>query len=218
MNDILYFDFNQKSSVLLIFFFNALLFSYLLLKKGLKEDKRDSIWLAALIFLGGLYICPFMFGYANWYSIKNYREFLFFTPFQHLFLLGPLFFFYVKILLNSKLRITLKDLIHFLPAIIYLIYSLIVFITDKFVLDEFYFYADGKDKDLDFWYQMVGLISMLFYLLMSLKHYLNYRKLSLQEVSFADAIAFTWIKHFILAFALILVLSLIHISEPTRPY
>ena len=142
-----------------------------------------------------------MFGYANWYSIKSYREFLFFTPFQHLFLLGPLFFFYVKILLNSKLRITLKDLIHFLPAIIYLIYSLIVFITDKFVLDEFYFYADGKDKDLDFWYQMVGLISMLFYLLMSLKHYLNYRKLSLQEVSFADAIAFTWIKH----------LSLIHI-------
>lgn len=215
MNDILYFDFNQKSSVLLIFFFNALLFSYLLLKKGLKEDKRDSIWLAALIFLGGLYICPFMFGYANWYSIKNYREFLFFTPFQHLFLLGPLFFFYVKILLNSKLRITLKDLIHFLPAIIYLIYSLIVFITDKFVLDEFYFYADGKDKDLDFWYQMVGLISMLFYLLMSLKHYLNYRKLSLQEVSFADAIAFTWIKHFILAFALILVLRvLFFISNP----
>ena len=201
--------------MLLIFFFNALLFSYLLLKKGLKEDKRDSIWLAALIFLGGLYICPFMFGYANWYSIKNYREFLFFTPFQHLFLLGPLFFFYVKILLNSKLRITLKDLIHFLPAIIYLIYSLIVFITDKFVLDEFYFYADGKDKDLDFWYQMVGLISMLFYLLMSLKHYLNYRKLSLQEVSFADAIAFTWIKHFILAFALILVLRvLFFISNP----
>lgn len=209
MNDIIFFDYNQKSSVLLIAFFNAVLFSYLLLKNGISENKKDSKWLAIFICLGGLYICPFMLGYADWYAKKSYREFLFFVPFQQLFLIGPVFFFYVKTLLNSNLKLTSKDFPHFLPAILYLIYSLIVFIADKLILEEFYFYADGKDKDLDFWYQMAGLISMLFYLFMSLKHYLNYRKLSLQEVSFADEIAFKWIKHSIIAFSLILMLRVL---------
>lgn len=209
MDDILFFDYNQKSSVLLIFFFNAVIFSYLLLKKGVSENKKHSKWLAAFIFLGGLYICPFMLGYAGWYSIKSYREFLFFMPFQQLFLIGPVFFFYVKTLLNRNLKLTQKDFIHFLPAIVYFMYSLIVFIGDKLILDEFYFYANGRDKDLDFWYQMAGLISMLFYLFMSLTYYLSYRKLSLQEVSFADEVAFKWIKHFTIAFSLILVLRVL---------
>lgn len=209
MDDIVFFDYNQKSSVLLIFFFNAVVFSFLLLKKGIRENKNDSKWLAAFIFLGGLYICPFMLGYGGWYSVKSYREFLFFVPFQQLFLLGPVFFFYIKSLLTNNLKLAQKDIIHFLPAIAYLMYSLIVFVVDKFIVDEFYFYADGRDKDLDFWYQMAGLISMLFYLFMSLRYYLRYRKLSLQEVSFADEIAFKWVKHFTIAFGLILVLRVL---------
>ncbi|MEO1652612.1 MAG: helix-turn-helix transcriptional regulator, partial [Bacteroidota bacterium] len=57
--------------------------------------------------------------------------------------------------------------------------------------------------------QMTGLISMLLYLWLSLKHYLSYRKLSLQEVSFADEIAFKWVQHFAIAFSLILVLRVL---------
>ncbi|MEM9824736.1 MAG: helix-turn-helix transcriptional regulator [Bacteroidota bacterium] len=209
MDDLIIFSYNQKSYFLLIAFFNAMVFSLLLLKQGINENKKHSKWLAAFVFLGGLYICPFMFGYAGWYSVRSYREFLFFVPFQQLFLIGPVFFFYVRSLLNRELKLTSLDYIHFLPAFAYLIYSLVVFITDKLILDEFYFYANGRDKDLAFWYQMAGLISMLFYLFNSLKHYLNYRKLSLQEVSFADEIAFKWIKHFAIAFSLILVLRVL---------
>lgn len=209
MDDLLFFNHNEKSSVLLIFFFNAVIFSCLLLKKGISEDNRHSKWLAAFVILGGLYICPFMFGYAGWYSVKSTREFLFFMPFQQVFLIGPVFYFYVKTLLNRELIFTQKDFLHFLPAIVYLLYSLIVFITDKLILEEFYFYADGRDKDLAFWYQMAGLISMLFYLYQSLQYYLTYRKLSLQEVSFADEIAFKWVKHFTVAFGLILVLRVL---------
>lgn len=209
MVDLIIFSFNEKSSVLLIFFFNAVVFSSLLLKQGIEENKKDSKWLAAFIFLGGLYICPFMLGYAGWYSVDSYAEFMFFVPFQQLFLIGPVFYFYVKTLLNPKLEFSQKDLFHFLPAFIYLIYTLVVFITDKLILDEFYFYADRRDKDLAFWYQMAGLISMLFYLFMSLKYYLSYRKLSLQEVSFADEIAFKWIQHFTIAFGLILILRVL---------
>lgn len=106
LSDIIYFDYNPKSSVLLIFFFHAIIFSGLLIKEGVKQDKRHSKWLAAFIFLGALYISPFMLGYAGWYSETSYKEFLFFTPFQQLFLIGPVFFFYVKTLLNKELEFT----------------------------------------------------------------------------------------------------------------
>ncbi|GAB5399893.1 MAG: hypothetical protein Aureis2KO_14780 [Aureisphaera sp.] len=84
-----------------------------------------------------------------------------------------------------------------------------MFVTDKWILDEFYFYADGRDKDLDFWYQMAGLISMLFYLVLSLNSYKNYRKQVVEEVSYADAILFNWISHYMIAFSFILVLRVL---------
>ncbi len=157
----------------------------------------------------GLYICPFMLGYAGWYSIKGYRELLFFIPFQQLFLIGPVLYFYTQSLLNKGFKVSRTEIIHLLPASIYLIYSLIVFVADKLILAEFFFYADGRDKDLDFWYQMSGLISMLFYLVLSLKYYKNYRAYIIEEVSFVDDISFKWIKHFMLAFSSILILRVL---------
>jgi AraC-like DNA-binding protein len=186
-----------------------MVFSYLLLKRGLDENQKHSLWLAAFILLGSWYICPFMLGYAGWYSEDGYREFMFFVPFQQLFLIGPVFFFYIKTLLNKDFKLNRRDFIHFLPAIIYMVYSIIVFVGDMLIFDTFYFYADGEDKDLDFWYQMTGLLSMLYYLINGLVYYWNYRKISVQEVSFADEIAFKWIKYFTIAFGLILVLRVL---------
>ena len=206
MDELIFFDFNQKSSVLLIFFFNAAVFSFLLLKKGVRENRKDSLWLGLFVLLCGLYICPFMLGYAGWYSIKSYREFLFFIPFQQLFLIGPIIFFYTQSLLNKDFKVLKTHYIHFLPATLYLLYSLIVFVSDKWILSEFYFYADGRDKDLAFWYQMTGLVSMLFYLILSYRFYRSYRKVIVNEVSYADEILFKWISHFMLAFSLLLVL------------
>lgn len=175
----------------------------------MEENQKSSKWLAVFMLLGGLYICPFMLGYAGWYANDGYREFMFFMPFQQLFLMGPVFFFYIKTLLDSTFQFQRKDLIHFLPAFLYLMYSLIVFVVDQFILDQFYFYADERDKDLDFWYQMAGLISMLAYLVLSFRHYQNYRKISVQELSFADEIAFKWVQNFALAFGLILILRVL---------
>lgn len=150
-----------------------------------------------------------MLGYGGWYSKKTYREFLFFMPLQQLLLIGPVFYFYTKSLLNYNFKFTQKDGIHFIPAALYLLYSLIVFIVDKLILDEFYFYADGKDKDLSVWYQVAGLISMLCYLFLSFKHYQNYRKYTQQEVSYANEIAFRWLNYFMIAFGVILLLRVV---------
>lgn len=209
MDKLIYFDFGPKSSTLLIFFFNGIVFSVLLFKEGFENTKRESKWLGLFILLCSLYICPFMLGYAGWYSIKLYREILFFMPFQQLFLIGPVIFFYTRSLLRISTGFSKKDLLHFLPATAYLLYTAIIFTTDKLVLDDFYFYEDGRDKDLAFWYQMTGLISMLIYLIMSLRIYSTYKILVVRETSFADDILHKWIKRFLIALTLILVLRVL---------
>lgn len=203
------FAFGQKSSLLLIFFFHGIVFSFLLLRKGIIFNSKSSRLLSLLLFLCALYITPYMLGYANWYSTGITREILFFVPFMQVLLIGPVVYFYTKSLLNNSFKLTKKDWIHFIPSILYLIYSLIVFITDKLILEEFYFYADGRDKDLKTWYQLLGLASISYYLILSLKRYLSYKKLIFDVVSYADSILFRWIQNFLLAFLTLIIIRVI---------
>lgn len=203
------FGFGQKSSLLLIFFFHGIVFSFLLLRKGILNNNKPCKWLSFLLFLSAMYIAPYMLGYASWYAKIVTREILFFVPFMQVLLIGPVIYFYTKSLLNPFFKIDKKDLLHFIPALLYIVYSLIVFITDKFILDEFYFYADGRDKDLANWYQIAGVLSMSFYLIVSLKHYSTYKKLVFDKVSFADSILFQWIQNFLIAFLSIIILRVL---------
>ncbi len=156
-----------------------------------------------------------MLGYANWYSKKLTREILFFVPFMQVLLIGPVVYFYTKSLLNADFKLSKKDYIHYIPAILYAIYSLIVFVTDKIILNEYYFYADGRDKDLANWYQATGLVSMSFYLVLSLRLYSNYKKLLFDKVSYAETLLFKWIRNFMIAFLSILILrALFFITNP----
>ena len=205
------FSFGPKSSLLLIFFFHGMVFSVLLLRNGIRHNNKSSKWLSLLLLLYAFYIAPYMLGYANWYDEDSTitREILFFVPFMQVLLIGPVVYFYTKSLLNPSFKITKKEFPHLIPAILYLIYSLIVFVTDKLILDTYYFYADGRDKDLANWYQASGLISMSFYLILSLRYYSGYKKLVFDKVSYADTILFRWIKNFMIAFLGILVLRVL---------
>ena len=59
-------------------------------------------------------------------------------------------------------------------------------VTDKFILKECYFLENQSDPDFDTWYQIVGYVSMMFYLGLSLKYHDGYKKLVVQIVSYAD--------------------------------
>ncbi|EDP71007.1 transcriptional regulator araC family protein [Flavobacteriales bacterium ALC-1] len=203
------FSFNQKSALLLIFFFHGMVFSFLLLRKGLIHNNRASKWLSLLLFLYAMYIAPYMLGYANWYDSGWTRETLFFVPFMQVLLIGPVVYFYTKSLLNNSFKLTKVAYLHFVPAVLYMIYSVIVFITDKLILDTYYFYADNRDKDMANWYQVVGLISMVFYLVLSLRYYFDYKKLVFDKVSYAESLLFKWIRNFMIAFLAILILRVV---------
>lgn len=209
------FNFGQKSSLLLIFFFHGITFTFLLLRKWRVNNDNSSKWLGILLFLYALYICPFMLGYAGWYSIKTTREILFFIPFMQVLLIGPIVYFYTRSLLDSSFKLSLKEWGHFVPAALYLLYSLIVFVTDKIILDAFYFYDDGRDKDLSNWYQIAGVLSLAIYLVLSLAKYSEYKKLVFETVSYADSILFTWLRNFLVVLAIVIMLRvLFFITNP----
>ncbi|WP_298221161.1 AraC family transcriptional regulator [Flavobacterium sp.] len=205
----MHFEFGFYSSLLLISFSQGIIYSVLLFIKAIQTTNKSNYWLSLFVFLCSLYIAPWMLGFAGWYDTQPYRDILFFVPFQHLFLVGPVIFFYTQSLLNPGFRFTRKDGLHFIPGMLYLIYILTIAAYDLLVVKDYYFYADGMDKDFDNWYQKLGFVSMLFYFVMSLRYYNQYKKLMFQVVSYADSVLFRWIKTYLIAFLVMLILPIV---------
>lgn len=203
------FTFGSYSSLLLISFTQGIIYSILLLLKAIRTENKSNYWLSLFIFLCSLFIAPWMLGFAGWYDNQPYRDFMFYMPFQHLFFLGPIIFFYTQSLLNPSFRLTKKNALHLLPGILYLFYTLIIWIYDKFIFKDYYFYQDGMDKDFEQWYQKLGLLSMIIYFVMSIRYYNVYKRLMFQVVSYADSILFKWIKNYLIAFLVMLLLPVL---------
>ncbi len=203
------FDFDFFSSLLLIFFVHGLVYALLLFRKGILNDSNSDKWLSLFLLLCVLYISPWMLGFAGWYDNQPYRDILFYTPMQLLYFIGPVIFFYVQSLLNPSFSFGKKEWLHLLPGILYLLFSVVVVVTDKLILKKYYFLANGEDPEFDFWYQMSGFFSMLIYFFISLRYYNLYKKLIRQVISYADVVLFKWVRNFLYAFLVILVLRLL---------
>ena len=203
------FQFGFYSSLLLISFSQGIIYSVLLFVKAVKTTNKANYWLSLFIFLCCLYIAPWMLGFAGWYDNQPYRDILFYVPFQHLFLVGPIIFFYTQSLLNPSFKFSKKEVVHLIPGLLYLVYITAIWVYDKFIFGDYYFYENGMDKDFEDWYQKLGLISMIFYFVMSIRYYNVYKKLMFQVVSYADSILFKWIKTYLIAFLVMLLLPIV---------
>lgn len=203
------FEFSFYSSLLLIFFVHGFVYAILLWRKSLINDSSSDKWLSVFLFLSILYIAPWMLGFGGWYDRQPYRDILFYVPFLQLFFIGPVIFFYVQSLLNPSFRFGKKEKLHLIPGTLYLLYSIIIVVTDKLVLRKYYFLSDGADRDFDTWYQLTGYISMLLYFIASIRYYNLYKKLLVQVVSYADTVLFKWIRNFLVAFLTILLVRFV---------
>ncbi len=205
----MYFQFGLRSSLLLIFFVHGLVYSILLWRKGIKNESVSDKWLSAFLLFCVLYISPWMLGFGGWYDKQPFRDFLFYMPMQHLFLMGPIVFFYVQSLLNPSFKFGKKEWLHLLPGLLYISYSIVMVVTDKLILKKYFFLADGFDRDFDAWYQFAGFFSMLFYFIISMRYYSLYKKLMLQVISYADIVVFKWIRNFLYALLCMQILQIV---------
>lgn len=204
------FQFGLRSSLLLTFFTHLCVYAFLFLKRGVKRELLSDKILGIFFFLSALFIFPWMSGFAGWYDTQPYREILFYTPFIHALFFGPLLYLYLKSLTNTQYRLMRKDLFHFLPGLLYLIWCLIVVLTDKLVVGDYYLMNGITDPDFDAWYGWTWGFSILVYLVLSIRYYRQYILFSDYEFSFADAASFKWLRNFLYSFAL---LTFLMISE-----
>ncbi len=203
------FEFNRFSSLLLIFFVHGFVYALLLYRKSMINDTRSDKWLSLFLFFCILYITPWMVGFAGWYDTQPYRDILFYIPFQHLYFIGPVIFFYVQSLLNPSFRFGKKEWLHLLPGTLYLLFCIVMAVTDKLLLKKYFFLANGADPDFDTWYQLTGFTSMLFYFFLSLRYYNLYKKLIVQVISYADMVFFRWVRNFLVAFLIMLCVKIV---------
>lgn len=104
----MHYDFNFYSSLLLITFSQGIIYGVLLLKKAIQTESKPNYWLSLFVFLCSLYVAPWMLGFAGWYDNQPFRDIMFYIPFQHLFFIGPILFFYIQSLLNPAFKINKK--------------------------------------------------------------------------------------------------------------
>lgn len=198
----MYFDFNWRSGLLLIFFFHGLVYAFLLFRKAYQHERTSDNWLGFILLMSVLYICPWMLGFAGWYwgwECMECRNFMFYFPMNHTLLMGPAIYIYIKSLLNPSFVFSKKDRYHFIPGMLYILWTIIVAITDQLILKRYYLMDGQNDPDFDTWYQVIGFFSLMVYLLLSLRYYLNYRNFIDQELSYADNLHFTWVRNFLIA-------------------
>ena len=206
------FHFNRYSGLLLIFFVHGLVYAFLLFRKGFTNERASDKWLALFLFLCILYIGPWMLGFAGWYNgfdCLPCRNFMFYMPLQHTLVMGPTIYFYLRGLFQPTIHFGKKDWLHFIPGALYVVWCLIVFITDRLVLKRYYLMDGVSDPDFDDWYIIAGLVSLLFYLLLCFRYYKRYKQFIVQEFSFADAVTFRWVRNFLVAFFIYFLSNLI---------
>jgi AraC-like DNA-binding protein len=152
-----------------------------------------------------------MTGFAGWYDAKDgpYREILFYTPFVHGLFIGPVLYFYVKSITNFRFRFKQMDFIHFVPGVLYLLWCIVVVVVDKIIVGDYYLMNGEEDPDFQVWYQWLQRISIIMYLILSVRYFRQYKSYSLNEFSFADLAGLKWLQNFLIAFGVLTILPLL---------
>lgn len=203
--------FNIYSTPLLVLVLQAFLFASLLLHRYFKYKYISALFLALLIFITGYHRTTYTIGFMDWYD--TYRN----TKINYWLIalslaIGPLLYFYVKSITTSGFKFVKKDLIHFIPVSIYILYKIIIFIYDasqpgfsetqngylKIALDEKYVSP------------LIGIVEnlqMLLYLAFTIQLYYVYRKKIQHFFSNTYALELNWIRNFLFIYSFLFLYS-----------
>ena len=194
--------FNPRSVVTFICILQGAVFSGLLFFRYFKQRKRADFWLAMLlVLLCSSLITPFI-GFANVYD-RN--QWLTYFPFQISYGYSVCVWFYVLSLTNSKHKLTAKDWLLFVPALVYLIFRLTLFTQNlefKNWFNENYYLPIVNPIVF-----VSEFVWNLIFLSLSLKHYKKYRKWLDENYSDTEKIKFDWLRNFLYIFTFVFILS-----------
>lgn len=190
---------NAYAIPLLFGFVNSWVVAFLLIARSVKTNRYSDRVFAGLLLCSSFLLLPYMFGYLGINILWNELEFF---PTDPTFLLGPLFYFYLESQINTDFRIKGKRLLHFIPFALYSFYHLVVFFQGK----PYVMWFTDRFPMLESYWLVIMFISIMVYLLITVRLYQRYRLWLKTEYADGDPFSLRWFKNFLTA---LLVLSLV---------
>jgi len=206
------FYFSVYSSLLLIGFVQGIVFTGLLLWRGIQEERLSDKLLAAILIVCCLHISQYMLGFAGWYDARDWHStFMFYFPFHNLLLLGPLIYYYFLALTNDEFVWSKKDIKHFIPGSIYILIFIFLAVGDIIVKKLFmgipfdlHFQTKGSLEDIyegipKTLFHIASIISLTYYLIRTVIEYRKYKKYVNDHFSDTLGIEYEWIRNLLYA-------------------
>ena len=166
----------------------AILFWY----RSYKEERHSDLFLGFVIFFLAMQLQDYTFGFAGinvlWEEMNGFPRY--FT-----LAFAPTVYFYLKAQVDRGFLFRLKDFVHFIPYLVYVILSILIFAQGSKAVSEYYV------SPLSYWMGIIKRITIwttyFYYFYKSLILYYNYRIWAQNQFSNQDTVSLKWLRNFI---------------------
>ena len=206
-------NFNLYSMPLLILVLQGYIFAILLLWRYKRVGKLRDLLLAILLIITGYHRTSFIVGFMDWYdTFRNTKINYYLINF--LLGIGPLLYFYVRSAINPEFRFRRKDIWHAVPAFLYFIYCIIVWIHDSQQPG----YQDVQNGE---WMESISMVyvfnlngylsnlSMILYLIFTFILYFKFKEKVNLYYSNTYKVELKWLRNFLYVFTFTFLFGLI---------
>jgi len=205
-------DFNIYSSPLLILVLQGIILSLLLFSSALKKQNYSNFILAVLLLITCYHRTTYTIGFMGWYDTYPKTKINYFLiPFT--LCVGPLIYLYVKSLADQGYKFSIKDGIHFIPQVVFILYKILLIFFDS---NQAGFDESQNGTLMQFDIENLSIIisalfsiQLLIYLILSFKMYNFYRRTLEEEYSNTFKYEMTWIRNFLFLFSFLFVYDIV---------
>lgn len=205
--------FNFFSTSLLLLIIQGMIFALLLLNRFREGRHISDLFLVILLIITGYHRTTFILGFMDWYDTFPTTKINYWLINLSL-AVGPLIYFYIKSVTEPYFNFRKKDLIHFLPVSIFVIYGITFFIYDSKQPDfrevqNGWFLVNIHWKYVVLPVGVLIRLSYLTYFYFSLNQLNRYRKRIADVFSNTYEVELRWLYNFLLLFIFFYVFQLI---------
>ncbi len=195
------FQIDFRSLFLIMAALQALIFSALLVERGIRVHRLSDKLLAAFLLSLSATLGEHIAGWMGWYD----SQVLTFFPFGASFLYAPLAYLYVKSITNTNYKLLGKEWFHFIPAFIYYIVHFSIWpihVPAKLKLMDtlaanYFFLIEG----------IIDLLILTIYTTLAIRHYRAYRIWLPSTFSNLPPVSLIWIRNFLIILMMVCLLE-----------
>ena len=158
------------------------------------RNRLANRFLALLLVVIAMRLGPYIIGYAGYYDAYPWLSF---APYDASLAIGPLMYFYVRLLPQADTPFAKRWLWHFVPVMLQLAYACVMFVQPL----AFKNFWDGAVHEPYIFpvEQLATFVSMSVYWWLSFRHYRDYQRWLANNVSDREDHHAEWVRNFLLA-------------------